>query len=147
MQPTHCTSDMYWIDERLGAGRIHQAYPWNSLLNTGSIIPGGSDAPVEIPDPLLGIYASITRKDINNWPEDGWLPDERMTIDQAILSITEWSAYSMFAENFYGKIDRGYLADFTVLNNNLSSIDPINIPDVTVLYTFVNGEIAYQYDK
>ena len=147
MQPTHCTSDMYWIDERLGADRIHQAYPWNSLLNTGSIIPGGSDAPVEIPDPLLGIYASITRKDINNWPEDGWLPDERMTIDQAILSITEWSAYSMFAENFYGKIDKGYLADFTVLNNNLSSIDPINIPNVTVLYTFVNGEIAYQYDK
>ena len=147
MQPTHCTSDMYWIDERLGAGRIHQAYPWNSLLNTGSIIPGGSDAPVEIPDPLLGIYASITRKDINNWPEGGWMPDERMTIDQAILSITEWSAYSMFSENFYGKIDRGYLADFTVLNNNLSSIDPINIPDVTVLYTFVNGEIAYQYDK
>ena len=147
MQSTHCTSDMYWIDERLGPKRIHQAYPWNSLLNAGSIIPGGSDAPVEIPDPLLGIYAAITRKDINDWPKNGWLPYERMTIDQAISSITEWSAYSMFAEEFYGKIDKGYLADFTVLNNNLSEIDPKNIPEVKVLYTFVNGEIVYQDDK
>ena len=147
MQSTHCTSDMYWVDERLGPKRIHQAYPWNSLLNAGSIIPGGSDAPVEIPDPLLGIYAAITRKDINDWPKDGWLPYERMTIDQAISSITEWSAYSMFAEEFYGKIDKGYLADFTVLNNNLSEIDPKNIPGVKVLYTFVNGEIVYQDDK
>tara|TARA_Y100001001_G_scaffold17936_1_gene15664 strand:- start:3371 stop:3787 length:417 start_codon:yes stop_codon:yes gene_type:complete len=138
---------MYWIDERLGPKRIHQAYPWNSLLNAGSIIPGGSDAPVEIPDPLLGIYAAITRKDINDWPKNGWLPYERMTIDQAISSITEWSAYSMFAEEFYGKIDKGYLADFTVLNNNLSEIDPKNIPEVKVLYTFVNGEIVYQDDK
>ena len=147
MQSTHCTSDMYWVDERLGPKRIHQAYPWNSLLNAGSIIPGGSDAPVEIPDPLLGIYAAITRKDINDWPKNGWLPYERMTIDQAISSITEWSAYSMFAEEFYGKIDKGYLADFTVLNNNLSEIDPKNIPEVKVLYTFVNGEIVYQDDK
>ena len=147
MQSTHCTSDMYWVDERLGPKRLHQAYPWNSLLNTGSIIPGGSDAPVEIPDPLLGIYAAITRKDINNWPKNGWLPYERMTIDQAISSITEWSAYSMFAEKFYGKIGKGYLADFTVLNNNLTEIDPKNIPEVKVLYTFVNGEIVYQYDK
>ena len=147
MQSTHCTSDMYWVDERLGPKRIHQAYPWNSLLNAGSIIPGGSDAPVEIPDPLLGIYAAITRKDINDWPKNGWLPYERMTIDQAISSITEWSAYSMFAEKFYGKIDKGYLADFTVLNNNLSEIDPKNIPEVKVLYTFVNGEIVYQDDK
>ena len=147
MQSTHCTSDMYWVDERLGPERIHQAYPWNSLLNTGSIIPGGSDAPVEIPDPLMGIYAAVTRKDINDWPKNGWLPDERMTIDQAISSITEWSAYSMFAEKFYGKIDKGYLADFTVLNNNLSKIDSNNIPEVKVLYTFVNGEIVYQDDK
>ena len=70
-----------------------------------------------------------------------------MTIDQAISSITEWSAYSMFAENFYGKIDKGYLADFTVLNNNLTTIDPKHIPDTTVLYTFVNGKIVYQHVK
>ena len=147
MQAIHCTSDMYWIDERLGPKRIDQSYPWQSLLKSGSIIPGGSDAPVESPDPLLGVYAAITRKDLDGWPIGGWLPNERMTIDQAISSITEWSAYSMFAEEFYGKIHKGYLADFTVLNNNLSQIEPNDIPEVKVLYTFVNGEIVYQHDK
>ncbi|GIS72360.1 MAG: hypothetical protein CM1200mP10_19370 [Candidatus Neomarinimicrobiota bacterium] len=63
MQATHCTSDMYWIDERLGEQRLHEAYPWQSLLQTGSIISGGSDAPVEIPNPLLGIHAAVTRQE------------------------------------------------------------------------------------
>ena len=147
MQATHCTSDMYWIDERLGPDRVHQSYPWQSLLKAGSIIPGGSDAPVEIPDPLLGIYAATTRKDLDGWPENGWLSNEKMSIDQAISSITEWSAYSMFAESFYGSIEKDYLADFTVLNKNLSLIDPDDIPEVKVLYTFVDGKIVYQNDK
>ena len=147
MQSIHCTSDMYWIDERLGNDRVHRAYPWSSLLKSGSIIPGGSDAPVESPDPLLGIYASITRKDLNNWPDGGWFPEQCMTIDQAISSITEWSAYSMFAEKFYGSIEKDYLADFTVLNQNLSEIDPEDVPEVNILYTIVNGKIVYQYDQ
>ena len=147
MQAIHCTSDMYWIDERLGPARVHQSYPWQSLLKAGSIIPGGSDAPVEIPDPLLGIYAATTRKDLDGWPENGWLSNEKMSIDQAISSITEWSAYSMFAESFYGSIEKDYLADFTVLNKNLSLIDPDDIPEVKVLYTFVDGKIVYQNDK
>tara|TARA_B100001540_G_scaffold83497_1_gene75145 strand:- start:3620 stop:4036 length:417 start_codon:yes stop_codon:yes gene_type:complete len=138
---------MYWIDERLGNDRVHRAYPWSSLLKSGSIIPGGSDAPVESPDPLLGIYASITRKDLNNWPDGGWFPEQCMTIDQAISSITEWSAYSMFAEKFYGSIEKNYLADFTVLNQNLSEIDPEDVPEVNILYTIVNGKIVYQYDQ
>ena len=147
MQATHCTSDMYWIDERLGPERIHQSYPWKSLLKSGSIIPGGSDAPVETPDPLLGIYAAVTRMDIEGWPAKGWLPNERMTIDQAISSITQWSAYSMFAEKLFGKIQKGYVADFTVLNNNLTNIDPRIIPEVKILYTIVDGKIVYQNDK
>ena len=126
---------------------MHQSYPWQSLLKAGSIIPGGSDAPVEIPDPLLGIYAATTRKDLDGWPENGWLSNEKMSIDQAISSITEWSAYSMFAESFYGSIEKDYLADFTVLNKNLSLIDPDDIPEVKVLYTFVDGKIVYQNDK
>ena len=117
------------------------------MLKAGSIIPGGSDAPVEIPDPLLGIYAATTRKDLDGWPENGWLSNEKMSIDQAISSITEWSAYSMFAESFYGSIEKDYLADFTVLNKNLSLIDPDDIPEVKVLYTFVDGKIVYQNDK
>ena len=84
---------------------------------------------------------------MNNWPDGGWFPEQCMTIDQAISSIKEWSAYSMFAEKFYGSIEKDYLADFTVLNQNLSEIDPEDVPEVNILYTIVNGKIVYQYDQ
>ena len=144
MQATHCTSDMYWIDERLGDDRLHEAYPWQSLLQTGSVIPGGSDAPVEFPNPLLGIYAAVTRQDTSGWPEGGWQPKERMTIDQALTSVTKWAAYSMFAESYLGKIEPGYMADFTVLSQDLSKIDPALIPNVNVNFTIVNGKVVYR---
>ena len=144
MQATHCTSDMYWIDERLGNERIHEAYAWQSLLQTGSVIPGGSDAPVEIPNPLLGIHAAVTRQDTSGWPAGGWQPNERMTVDQALASITNWAAYSMFAESYLGKIEPGYMADFTVLSQDLSTIDPALIPNVTVHFTIVNGKVVYR---
>jgi len=144
MQATHCTSDMYWIDERLGDERLHEAYPWQSLLQTGSIIPGGSDAPVEIPNPLLGIHAAVTRQDTSGWPTGGWQSNERMTIDQALASITSWAAYSMFAESYLGKIEPGYMADFTVLSQDLSTIDPAQISSVNVHFTIVNGKVVYK---
>ena len=144
MQATHCTSDMYWIDERLGDDRLHEAYPWQSLLQAGSIVPGGSDAPVEIPNPLLGIYAAVTRQDTSGWPKGGWQPNERMTVDQALASITSWAAYSMFAESYLGKIESGYMADFTVLSQDLSEIDPALIPSVNVHFTIVNGKVVYR---
>ena len=144
MQATHCTSDMYWIDERLGEQRLHEAYAWQSLLQAGSIIPGGSDAPVEIPNPLLGIHAAVTRQDTNGWPAEGWQTNERMTIDQALASITSWAAYSMFAESYLGKIKPGYMADFTVLDQDLSTIDPAQIPSVNVHFTILNGRVVYK---
>jgi len=144
MQATHCTSDMYWIDERLGNDRLHEAYVWQSLLQTGSVIPGGSDAPVEIPNPLLGIHAAVTRQDTSGWPTGGWQPNERMTIDQALASITSWAAYSMFAESYLGKIKPGYMADFTVLSQDLSKIDSTLIPSVNVHFTIVNGKVVYK---
>ena len=144
MQATHCTSDMYWIDERLGDKRLHEAYAWQSLLQTGSIIPGGSDAPVEIPNPLLGIHAAVTRQDTSGWPAEGWQSNERMTIDQALAYITSWSAYSMFAESYLGKIKPGFMADFTVLSQDLSTIDPEQIPSVNVHFTIVRGKVVYK---
>ena len=144
MQATHCTSDMYWIDERLGEQRLHEAYTWQSLLQTGSIISGGSDAPVEIPNPLLGIHAAVTRQDTSGWPVGGWQPNERMTIDQALASITNWAAYSMFAESYLGKIKPGYMADFTVLSQDLSTIEPAEIPSVNVHFTIVDGKVVYK---
>jgi predicted amidohydrolase YtcJ len=94
MQPTHCTSDMYWAEDRLGPERVKGAYAWRSLLQQGSIIPAGSDTPVESPNPLWGFYAAITRQDQKGWPEKGWQADQRMTREEALKAFTIWAAYA-----------------------------------------------------
>ncbi len=144
MQTTHCTSDMYWADERLGSGRIQEAYPWQSLIQSGSIIPGGTDAPVEFPDPLASLYAAVTRQDAQGWPEGGWLPEQRLTMDQAIKTATEWPAYASFEENIKGKIARGFYADFTVLDRPLNGNHPKEILKTEILFTIVGGKVVYQ---
>lgn len=143
MQATHCTSDMYWADERLGPARLQGAYPWQSLIKAGSVIPGGSDAPVELPDPLPGIYAAITRQDAQGWPEGGWIPEERLTLDQAIKMVSEWAAFASFEENVKGKIEPGYYADFTVLDRPLNEDEPLNILRTKIKFTIVGGKVVY----
>ncbi|MBT7042906.1 MAG: amidohydrolase family protein, partial [Candidatus Marinimicrobia bacterium] len=105
--------------------------------------------PVEFPDPLAGIYAAVTRQDKNSWPKDGWQAQEKMTMEQAIKSYTEWAAYASFEEGVKGKIKEGFYADFTVLDRELSAINPMDILNTNVLYTIVNGKIVYQknHDK
>ena len=144
MQATHCTSDMYWADERLGDARLHEAYPWQSLIETGVVIPGGSDTPVEHPDPLEGIYAAVTRQDKTGWPVGGWQSHERMTLEQAIKSYTEWAAFASFEEDVKGKIEPGFYADFTVLDRELFAENPMDILNADVMFTIVNGKIVYQ---
>jgi len=143
MQATHCTSDMYWVDERLGPERLIEAYPWQSLINSGAIIPNGSDAPVESPDPLAGLYAAITRQDQKGWPPGGWRPEERLTITTAIQSFTEWPAYTSFEEKHKGKIAPRYYADFTVTNKDLLTVTPEKILSTDVTFTIVNGVVVY----
>ncbi len=143
MQATHCTSDMYWADERLGPARLQGAYPWQSLIKAGSVIPGGSDAPVELPDPLHGIYAALTRQDANGWPEGGWIPEERLTLDQAIKMVSEWPAFASFEENVKGKIEPGYYADFTVLNRPLDEVNTQNILKTKINFTIVGGKVVF----
>jgi len=144
MQPTHCTSDMYWADERLGEQRLVGAYAWQSLIQAGSIIPGGSDAPVETPDPLAGIYAALTRQDPKGWPPGGWQPQERLTLEQALKMFTEWSAYASFQDQVLGKLQPGYYADFTVLDRPLDKKQAHAILETQVLFTIVNGQIVFQ---
>jgi predicted amidohydrolase YtcJ len=143
MQPTHCTSDMYWAEDRLGAKRVQGAYAWRSLLNTGSIIPAGSDVPVESPNPLWGFYAAITRQDHQGWPEGGWHPDQRMTREEALKAFTLWAAYAAFEENTRGTIEEGKLADFTILSDDIMEIEPKKILDAHVEMTIIGGEIVY----
>ena len=147
IQATHCTSDMNWVEDRLGKHRIHQAYPWKSFVELGIPLPGGSDAPIENPNPLEGIYASITRQDRKGFPKGGWNPEQRISLKDAIKSYTEWASYASNEEEIKGKIKEGYYADFTVLDRELRSNNPEMILNARVLFTILNGKVVYENNK
>jgi predicted amidohydrolase YtcJ len=144
MQPTHCTSDMYFVEDRVGAERAKGAYAWRWFIDAGLVIPCGSDFPVESNNPLLGIYAAVTRQDPEGWPEGGWFPGQRMTIEEAIRGFTIWAAYSAFQEDVLGSIEVGKYADFTVLDKDILEIDPKEILTAKTVYTIVGGQIRYR---
>lgn len=144
MQPTHCTSDMYFVEDRVGAGRAEGAYAWRWFIDAGLVIPCGSDFPVESNNPLLGIYAAVTRQDPTGWPESGWHPEQCMTIEEAIKGFTIWAAYAAFQEDVLGSIEAGKYADFTVLDKNILEIAPKEILQTKTVYTIVGGKIRYR---
>ena len=143
MQPTHCTSDMSWAPARLGAERLRGAYAWHSLLASGCIIPGGSDFPVESPNPLLGFYAAVTRQDRSGNPPGGWNPGERMTREEALRSFTLWGAYAAFQEREKGSLEPGKWADIVVLTDDIMTIEPPKILTTGVVMTIVAGDVVY----
>jgi hypothetical protein len=144
MQASHQTSDMPWAERRLGPERIRGAYAWRSLLNTGVVIPNGTDFPVEHVDPIITFHSSVTRQDADNMPPDGWYPDQRMTREEALRSMTLWPAYAAFQENELGSISAGKYADFTILNRDIMTIAPERILDSKVIATYIGGAAVYQ---
>lgn len=143
MQPTHCTSDMRWAEQRVGAERIKGAYAWRSLFKTGLHIASGSDFPVENPNPLWGFYAAISRQDHDGLPPGGWRPQERMTREEALRSFTLDAAYAAFEENIKGSIQVGKLADLVVLSHDIMKIEPRLILRTEVEKTFLGGKLVY----
>jgi len=144
MQPTHCTSDMNFAADRIGRKRAEGAYAWRWFRDEDLVIPMGSDFPVESNNPLYGIYAAVTRQDHEQQPEGGWYPEHRLTIEEAIKGFTIWAAYAAFQEDVLGSIEKGKLADFTILDKDITEIAPIEILNTKVLYTIVAGKIRYQ---
>ncbi len=144
MQPTHCTSDMSFVPDRVGQARSEGAYAWQWFREAGLVIPMGSDFPVESTNPLYGIYSAVTRQNHDGWPEGGWFPQHRLSIEEAIKGFTIWAAYGAFQEDVLGSIERGKLADFTVLDKDIMTIEPIEFLDTKVLYTIVGGRVRYQ---
>ena len=112
-------------------------------MDTGVVIPGGSDSPVESINPLWGIYAAVTRQDHQRYPEGGWQPGERMTMEEAVKMFSAWPAYASFDENIKGTIEVGKLADFTILSNDIFKEDPSVLLETKVLMTVMGGEILY----
>ena len=139
MQATHQTSDMPWVTARLGPERVKGAYAWRSLLATGVIIPNGTDFPVERVDPLLTFHAAVTRQDRDNNPPGGWYPDQRMTRDEALASMTRWAAHAGFQDSVMGSLSVGKYADFTVLDRDIMTAKPDEILQAHVVATYVAG--------
>lgn len=144
MQGSHQSSDAPMAMNRLGWTRVQGAYAWRSLLNTGVILPNGSDAPVEHWNPLISFHAAVTRQDATGWPAGGWFPQERMTREEALRSMTIWPAWASFMEDVSGSITPGKYADFVVLDQDIMSIAPERILDTRVVMTFLGGTITYQ---
>jgi len=144
MQPTHATSDMRWAGDRLGADRLFGAYAWQRLRAAGARLAFGSDFPVEKADPMLGLYAALTRQDLDGEPPGGWLPDQRVTMQVALEGFTLDAAHAAFADDDVGSLEVGKHADFVVLDRNLFEIEPSAIPDTRVLLTVVGGRVVHR---
>jgi predicted amidohydrolase YtcJ len=142
MQPTHCTSDMYWAGDRLGPERARGAYLWKTFLAQGVPVPGGSDAPVEKIDVLPGLYAAVTRQDAKGWPEGGWHPEERVTIAEALTMFARSAAFAAFEEDDRGTIAPGKRADLTVFTRDVTAVAPAEILGTAVAMTVVGGEVS-----
>lgn len=144
MQPSHAISDLHFAPARLGIERLKGAYAWQSFVKSGSIIPGGSDAPVERGEPMIEFYAAVARKDLKGFSGAGWHPEEALTREQAIKMFTIWAAYAAFEEQLRGSIEVGKLADFTVLSADIMKIPEAEIPKTRCLMTIIGGEIVYE---
>lgn len=144
MQASHQTSDMYWAVNRIGPTRVLGSYAWRSLLNTGVIIANGSDLPVERTNPLISFMASVARQDARGWPAGGWFPEQRMTRDEALKSMTIWAAYAGFMEKDVGSLAPGKLADFVVLDQDIMRVPPELILSANVLATYLGGKAVFQ---
>lgn len=148
VQPTHCTSDMPWAPDRLGAGRVSEgAYVWQKLLRSGARIASGSDFPVEQANPMLGFYAAITRQDAGGQPPAGWAPDERLSRDEALRSFTIDAAFAAHAEADLGSIEPGKLADFVVLSRDIMTVPASDVLRADVGRTYIAGRQVYERSR
>jgi predicted amidohydrolase YtcJ len=144
VQATHATSDMRWAAARLGPDRVAGAYAWRRFLNLGVPVANGSDFPVEEPNPMLGLYAAFTRQDIRGEPPRGWTPDQKMTRQEALESWTLAGAYAAFEEKIKGSLEPGKFADFLVLDRDIMTAAPREIPQIRIQATYLGGKAVYQ---
>ncbi|HEY3814867.1 MAG TPA: amidohydrolase [Caulobacteraceae bacterium] len=144
MQASHAIGDFYFAPARLGDARLKGAYAWKSFIDSGSIVPGGTDAPVERGDPRIEFYAAITRRSLDGFQTPQWHPEEAVDRATALKMYTLWPAYASFRENELGMIKPGYRADFTVFDTDFMTADPKAILKAKALMTMVDGKVAYR---
>lgn len=144
MQPYHCADDGRWAEKRIGAERAKGTYAFRGLIDAGVTLAFGSDWNVAPLDPIQGLAAAVTRQTLDGRHPDGWVPEQKISIDEAVRAYTYGSAFAEFGERDKGTLQLGKLADFVVLSQNLFVIPAASIKDTVVEITVVNGEVVYQ---
>ena len=143
VQPTHATSDMYWLNDRIGQNRANYAYAYKELLNKSKYIAFGTDFPVEDINPIMTFYSAVYRKDIEGYPDSGFQMENSINKFDALSAMTSWGAYANFEEDEKGTIEVGKDADFIILDNDLLTSIENRIPLTNVVATFINGELVF----
>jgi predicted amidohydrolase YtcJ len=144
MQPYHAIDDGRWAEKRIGPDRIKTTYAFRSLLDRGAVLAFGSDWTVAPIEPLLGIYAAVTRRTLDGKNPDGWVPQEKISVEEALRAYTAGNAYGVFAEDRRGKLVPGYLADLVLLDRDLTRMAPEEIEHAAVSATIVGGRVVYE---
>jgi predicted amidohydrolase YtcJ len=143
VQPTHATSDMYWAEDRLGEDRLYGAYANKALLEQSGRIALGTDFPVEDVNPFKTFYAAVVRKDSEAFPEEGYLPENKLSEIEALKGMTIWGAYANFEDKEKGSIEAGKVADFIILDRDIIKVSEKRILKTRVVATLVDGKIVY----
>jgi hypothetical protein len=143
MQPYHAIDDGRWAEKRIGPDRIRTTYAFRSLLDTGAPLTFGSDWTVAPLNPLEGVYAAVTRRTLDGANPDGWVPDQKIRVEEALRAYTRANAWAGFQEDRLGMLRPGLLADFVVLSDNVFELDPARLATVRVLRTIVGGQTRY----
>ena len=143
VQPTHATSDMYWANDRVGSKRIKGAYAYKALLEKSKVIGLGTDFPVEKVNPFHTFYASISRKDLNDYPEKGFEFENALSREETLKGMTIWAAYLNFEEKEKGSIEKGKFADFIIIDRDIMKVETNKTPNTKVLKTYLSGELVY----
>ena len=143
VQPTHATSDMYWANDRVGSKRIKGAYAYKALLEKSKVIGLGTDFPVEKVNPFHTFYASISRKDLNDYPEKGFEFENALSREETLKGMTIWAAYLNFEEKEKGSIEKGKFADFIIIDRDIMKVETNKTPNTKVLKTYLSGKLVY----
>lgn len=144
MQPFHVIDDGRWAWKRIDEKRLKGTYAFRGLLDGGAVLAFGSDSPVAPLNPMLGVYAAVTRRTLDDKNPDGWLPEQKLTVEETIKAFTAGSAYAEFQEKIKGTLALGKVADLVILSEDIFSIDPVKLREVKVVMTVMDGKVVYE---
>jgi predicted amidohydrolase YtcJ len=147
VQPYHCIDDGRFVEKRIGPERTRTSYACRSLLDSGITLACGTDWPVAPLNPLLAIYAAVTRRTLDGKNPQGWIPEQKITVEEAVRAYTVGSAYAEFAEGVKGTLAPGMLADLVMVDRDIFRVDPSEIEQSRVLLTIMEGRVVYEAEE